>query len=161
MKEKISNPWKNTTYKLDRTFGPFGASTGFFMTIGGIFMMYYSMWGIIAILIGAFVGLTSTSTIIDWNNKRIKYSNNFFGIFKTGPWISIEPDMKLGIRKSSKKWQAYSRSNMPLSLAFQDYRISLYSANNKIIVPIMKTKTYDAAKKEASILSSRLGLDLA
>ena len=147
-----------TTNKLDRTFGPFGASTGLFMTIGGIVMIYFSLTGIIVILIGTFVGLTSTSTIIDWDKRKIKYSNNFFGIFKTGPWINIEPTMKLGIRKSNKGWQAYSRSNMPLSINFRDYRIILYDSSNKKIMPVKKTNTLDSARRELEILSNQLGL---
>jgi hypothetical protein len=149
-----------TTFKLDKTFGPFGTSTGMFMIIGGIVMTYYSLSGIIVVMIGAFVGLTSTSTVIDWDKKRIKYTNNFFGILKTGPWISIEPDMKLGIRKSKKGWQAYSRSNIPLSESFSDYRINLYDSDNKKIIPVMKTDSLESARKSREELTSQLGLKL-
>jgi len=147
-----------TTNKLDRTFGPFGTSTGLFMTLGGIVMLYFSLSGIFVILIGTFVGLTSTSTIIDWDNRKIKYSNNFFGIFKTGPWINIESGMKLGIKRSNKGWNAYSRSNIPLSLSFSDFRIILYDSKNKQIMPVMKTKTLDAARVELEILNEKLDL---
>jgi hypothetical protein len=147
-----------TTNRLDRTFGPFGTSTGIFMTIGGIVMTYYSLYGIIVIMIGLFVGLTSTSTIIDWDKRQVKYSTNFFGIFHTGPWISIEPGMKLGIRRSNKAWKAYSRSNMPLSLSFRDYRIILYDANNKQIIPVMKKDSLDSARISLAELSGKLGL---
>ena len=149
-----------TTNRLDKTFGPFGTSTGMFMIIGGIVMTYFSLSGIIVVIIGAFIGLTSTSTIIDLDKKRIKYSNNFFGIFKTGHWINIEPDMKLGIKKSNKGWQAYSRSNIPLSLNFRDYRIILYDSNNKKIMPVMKTNSLDSARSRLDELSNQLGLSL-
>jgi hypothetical protein len=149
-----------TTCRLDKTFGPFGTSTGMFMTIGGIVMIYFSLSGIIVIIIGAFVGFTSTSTIIDWDKKRIRYSNNLFGIIKTGPWINVEPNMKLGIKKSNKGWQAYSRSNMPLSLSFRDYRIILYDSNNKKIMPVMKSESIDSARSNLKELGSRLGINL-
>jgi hypothetical protein len=148
-----------TTNRLDRVFGPFGTSTGTFMTIGGMVMIYYSLYGIFVVIIGLFVGLTSTSTIIDWDKKQLKHSTNFFGIFKTGPWISIEPGMRLGIKRSRKAWQAYSRSNMPLSLSFSDYRIVLYGANNKQIMPIMKTSSLEMARQQLEELSGKLGLN--
>ncbi len=57
--------------KLDKPFGPFGTATGFFMFLGGIIATYFSLFGLIIAFIGAFVAFTTTSTIVDTDNKKI------------------------------------------------------------------------------------------
>jgi hypothetical protein len=59
--------------------------------------------GLILIIIGAFIGFTTSSTLVDFDKKRIKFSNNLFGIITTGKWTYINSDMKFGIKKSSFK----------------------------------------------------------
>jgi len=81
--------------KLDRTFGPFGSSTGFFLMLGGVLATYFSIFGLLLVIIGAFAAFTSTSALIDTDNKKIKYSDNLFGILPVGKWIDIKPDMKV------------------------------------------------------------------
>ena len=95
--------------KLDKTFGPFGTSTGFFIMIGGVIATFYSFLGLIIAIVGAFACFTSTSTIIDTDNKRIKHSDNLFGIIPIGKWIDIKPDMKIGLKKFHRGYRAYIR----------------------------------------------------
>jgi hypothetical protein len=145
--------------KLDKTFGPFGTSTGFFMMILGIVATYFSFFGIFIVVIGAFACFTSTSTIIDTDNKKIKYSDNLFGIIPVGKWIDIKPDMKIGLKKSHRGYRAYIRGTQKIGIHYNDIRIFLYDSDNKQLVPINKFDSYESSKNELNNLSSLLGLE--
>jgi len=149
-----------TKNKLDKSFGPAGTSAGIFMFIAGIVVTFYSFTGLILVLIGAFVGFTSTSTMIDNDKKRIKFSNNLFGFIKTGQWIDIKPEMKLGLKKSNRVYRAYSRSNRTLDIDSKDIRLILYGADYKQIMPIKKFDSLDIAKVELKKSGNQLGLSL-
>jgi hypothetical protein len=146
--------------KLDKTFGPFGTSTGFFLLLGGIIVTYYSFIGLFISIIGAFVSFTSTSTLIDTDNKRIKFLNNLFGIIPIGKWIYIKPDMKIGLKKSHKGYLAYIRGTQPIGIHINDIRILLYDRDNKQIMPIKKFNSFESSKSELKELNIILGLDI-
>lgn len=146
--------------KLDIAFGPFGSSTGFFLFIGGIIATYFSIFGLIIVIIGAFAGFTSTSTFIDSDNKRIKFSNNLFGFISVGKWIDIKPGMKIGLKKSHKGYRAYIRGTQPIGIHINDIRIYLYGPDNKLIMPVKKINSYASSKRELSELSNLLGLEI-
>ena len=145
--------------KLDKTFGPFGTSTGFFIMIGGIIATFYSFLGLIIAIVGAFACFTSTSTIIDTDNKKIKYSDNLFGIIPVGKWIDIKPDMKIGLKKFHRGYRAYIRGTQKIGIHYNDIRIFLYDSANKQLVPINKFDSYESSKNELNNLSSLLGLE--
>ncbi|MHC1703989.1 MAG: hypothetical protein AB9846_08775 [Tenuifilaceae bacterium] len=146
------------TNKLDSSFGPVGSTAGVFMFFAGIAVLYYSFFGVIIACVGAFIGFSSSCTSIDTEKKRIRFSNNIFGFIKTGKWIEIEPTMKIGIKKSSRAWRAYSRGNESLDIVSKDFRIFLFDSNNKMIMPIKKVDSNDSAKADLEILSKQLGL---
>jgi hypothetical protein len=146
--------------KLDVAFGPFGSSTGFFLFIGGIVATYFSVFGLIIVIIGAFAGFTSTSTFIDSDNKRIKFSNNLFGIIPVGKWIDIKSGMKIGLKKSHKGYRAYIRGTQPIGIHINDIRIYLYGPDNKQIMPVKKVDSYESSKRELDELSNMLGLEI-
>ena len=144
--------------KLDKSFGTVGTSAGVFLFIAGIIITCFYISGLILVFIGAFVGFTSTSTLIDYDKKRIKFSNNLLGIIKIGKWTTIEPDMKIGIKKSDVIWRAYGTSNQALDVINKDFRLILFDSDNKEIMPIKKMGTLDDAKIEIEIECKRLGL---
>jgi hypothetical protein len=144
--------------KLDKAFGPVGSSAGIFLLIAGLGISYFSFSGLILVLPGAFIGFTSTSTAIDFDMKRIRFSNNLFGIIKTGKWISIEPDMKIGIKSLTRGWRAYGRGNQTFDIKTKDFRLVLQDSGNKQILQIKKTDTLDSAKVELIKLSYQLGI---
>lgn len=149
-----------TRNKLGNVFGPVGNSAGSFVFVAGLVITYFSLTGLILVLIGAFVGFTSTSTLIDFDKKRIRFSNNIFGIIPVGQWISIQSGMKIGIKKSNKVWRGYSRSNRILDIADNDYRIFIYDPNGKEIIPLQKANNLDSAKRNLDTLSKQLGIDI-
>lgn len=144
--------------KLDRTFGPFGSSTGFFLIIGGLIATYFSIFGLLIAALGAFAAFTTTSTCIDFNNDRIRHSDNLFGIITVGKWIDISPDMKLGLMKSHRGYVGYIRGTQPVGIHEKDIRIVLYDSDNKQIMPVKKFNSYESSKNELNNLSSLLGL---
>lgn len=148
-----------TRNKLDKAFGPVGTSAGIFLFIAGIGICFFSLRGLILIVLGAFVGFTSTRTSIDLDNKRARFSNNIFGLFPIGQWIDIETNMKLGIKKSNKTWRAYSRGNRTLDLANTDYRIVLFDSKGREILPLQKLNNPGSAKLRLNELSEQLGLN--
>jgi hypothetical protein len=145
--------------KLDITFGPFGTSTGLFLFLGGVVATYFSLLGLVLVLIGAFIWLTSTSTFIDTEKKRVKFSNNLFGIIPVGKWIEIKPGMKLGLKKVHRGYRAYTRGTQPADIHLIDIRIVLYGPDNKEISPLKKSDSYETAKMELSDLKSILNLE--
>lgn len=147
--------------KLDNFFGPVGTSAGILLFFVGIVVTYFSFVGLVLIVIGAFIGFSHTSTLIDFDKKQIKFSNNLFGFIKIGRWTNIEPEMVIGIKKSKKTWRAYSRGNRTLDITDSDYRLILYNSSNKFIMPIKKLNSLDSAKVELDKLSNKLGLSLA
>ena len=147
------------TFKLDKPFGPVGTTGGIVLFLAGIFSSFISYSGILLIIMGAFMGFTSTGTRIDFDNKKIRFFNNFFGILKVGKWIPIEPGMKIGIKKNNWMWRGYSRSNRTLDISSNDFRINLYDAFGKELLSIMKAGSRDSALTEMKNLAEQLKLE--
>lgn len=144
---------------LDKSFGPVGTTAGIFLFIAGLILVFFSFSGFLALVFGAFVGFTHTCTLIDYDRKRIKFSNNLFGFIRTGQWISIVSDMKIGIEKSNRSWRAYSRGNETLDMSVKDYRLIIFDLTGKKIMPIKKTQTLDDAKIELELFAKQFGVE--
>jgi hypothetical protein len=147
-----------TINKLDKPFGPAGAAAGLALFLVGILTVSYSLFSFFLILIGAFFGFTTTTSVIDADRKRVKLSNNLLGVLRIGKWISIERGMKIGIRKSSQVWQTASWSNRVLKIRNDDFRIILFDFDEKEIIPLQKAISRNEASKELAKLSRELGL---
>lgn len=149
-----------TTFKLDKVFGPIGGPAGIFLFAAGLLITYFSLTGLILVLMGAFVGFTSTSTLIDFDKRKLRFSTNLFGIIPIGQWVFIQSDMKIGIKKSDKVWRGYSRSNRTLDISNTDYRLILYDSGGRAVIPIQKLDQIDSAKTNLDKLSKQLGLGI-
>lgn len=149
-----------TKNNLDKVFGPVGSSAGIFLVAAGAVITYFSLSGLILVLIGAFIGFTSTCTLIDVDKKRLKFATALFGIVPIGQWMVIQADMKIGINKSTKIWRAYSQSNRSLDISRLDYRLILYDAKGRALIPLQKTNSMDSATSAMKLLGEQLGLDV-
>lgn len=144
--------------KLDsRSFGPFGSSTGLFMFLIGLIFSYFNLTGLIIAIIGAFIAFTSTGTIIDTENRRIKHADYLFGLFPVGKWVYVQPGMKLGLKEVKRGYVGYIRSNQPVEMRSAEIRIFLFDSSRKKVMPIKKIKP-DAAEAELGSLGLLLGL---
>jgi len=144
--------------KLDKAFGPSGSGAGYFMLIAGLAVSYNYIGGVILVLIGAFIGFTSTSCLIDTEKKRVKFSNDIFGIIPTGKWIEVKPEMSLRIKKNHIGYTTFSRSNRQLDIHERDFRIVLFGRDNEEMKPLKKFNSLDEAKKGLELLNSELEL---
>jgi len=146
--------------KLEKPFGPFGGSTGFFLFIGGIIATYFSPWSLLIVVVGAFVSFTTTSALIDTENKKVKLSNNLFGFISVGKWIDIKPDMKIGLKKTHMGYRAYIRGTQPVDIHNNDIRIVLYSPDNKQLMHLQKFTSREKAEAGIKELGSALSLNI-
>ncbi|MFA8433311.1 MAG: hypothetical protein ACEPOZ_02240 [Marinifilaceae bacterium] len=146
--------------KLDKAFGPVGSAACILLFIAGIVVVFNSLTGLFFLLVGSFVGFTSTCTMIDIEGKRLKFCNKLFGVINMGKWISIQSDMKLGLIHSNRVDRAYSQSNRSFDVSKKDIRLCLFGADSKRIMPIKRFETLDAAKLELEELRKQLGLCL-
>lgn len=146
--------------KLDKSFGPTGSLAGYILFVAGLIATYSNTVGLILVFIGAFVGFSSTSTLIDPDKKRIKFSNNFFGFIPVGKWIDIETTMKLGIKESNVTWTTFSRSNRSIDTVRKDFRIALCDSDENVIMEISKKESLESAMAELEIVSRQLGLSV-
>ena len=145
--------------KLDKSFGPVGTVAGMILFFSGLVLSCFYLSSLILVLIGGFVGFSSTSAMIDYGRKRVKFSNNIFGIIPMGKWISIEPSMQLAIRESNQTYRTFSRGNRPLDLTKRDYRLVLHDLANREIMQLKKTDTPDEARSELETMSNLLRLN--
>jgi hypothetical protein len=142
----------------NKSFGPFASSTGLFLFIGGVIFSYFSLFGLIIAIIGAFVAFTSTRTIIDTESKRIKHADYLFGLLPLGRWIEIQYGMKLGIKAVKRGYSGYTRGSQQIDIQSRDVRIFLLDSNNKQILPIKKFKSFESAREELKELEFLLGI---
>lgn len=149
-------------YPLDKSFGPVGTTSGMILFAAGIVLsiLYFSFAGPILILAGAFIGFSYTRTVIDLLKNRILFSQQIFGIIPNGKWLTITPDMKIGIKKAQHSWRAYSRGNRTLDMTMKDFRVMLYDSTGNEILPIRKTKTLEEAQRNITELNKILNLSI-
>jgi hypothetical protein len=146
--------------KLDKTFGPFGSSTGLFIFILGLLATYFSAWCLIIAAAGAFASFTTTSALIDTDKKRVRLSDNLFGIIRVGKWIAVLPCMRLKMTKNHRGFQGYIRANQPIGIHYHDFRIVLVDCENKPVMHLKKGNSPDLLKNDLANLSSLLGLEI-
>jgi len=144
--------------KLDKTFGAAGAFAGVVILIFGVYACFYSWIGITTIIVGAFLAFTNTSTKIDFENKKAKFSNNLFGIISVGYWIAIKPEMRIGIQNSIKTQNNFSQSNRKNTQTIKDYRIVLFNDRGNPIMPLQKFHKKEDAEKELEKLCTELNI---
>ncbi len=143
-------------YFLGKSFGPSGSIAGISLFIIGVIMVWFSLAAIMIIIIGGFIGFTSTSCHLDIRNRRVRETSNLFGVFKIGSWIPIQKDMKIKIKQLKGNWKTYSRSNRTLNLPVNEFVLILYSSENKEIMTIMKNKKIEIVRNEAKSLANDL-----
>ena len=129
-------------------------------------LLYFDtvLWIIWALLLvaSAFIAFTTTCTEIDTINKRVKFKTKLFGIISSGgKWTYLTSDMKLGFKKSRKKYRYYgTRGTNSMLVEYNDLRIFLCSNKNRVILPMKKLKSEKNAKEELTKLSKLLELKI-
>ena len=144
------------TYKFDKSFGPVASFSGILIFIAGLIATYFALTGLILVSLGAFIGFTNSSTTVDSKNKKVRFSNNIFGIIKTGKWIDVDNDMQVGIKRDNKVYRTYSRSNRTLDLKVHNTIIYLFDNKGNSILPIMQVQKNKNPHDEMDKISREL-----
>ena len=77
------------THQFEKAFGPGVSFAGKTLFIVGLILLFYSTIGLILLLLGAFLGFTNTCTIIDFDKRKVKDSQNY-GLEKIRYAISVK-----------------------------------------------------------------------
>ncbi|MDD4148458.1 MAG: hypothetical protein PHE33_00350 [Bacteroidales bacterium] len=144
--------------KLDKTFGPIGSFAGVVILLLGIYSCFYSWIGVTTVIVGCFLAFTNTSTQIDFANKRTKFTNNLFGIFKVGYWTEIKPEMRLEVTKTTRSKLAFSQVDDSQTQSVKDFRIMLLNEKNIPIMALKKFDKIDDAKVELIQFAEKLNI---
>jgi hypothetical protein len=145
-------------HQFEKAFGPGASFSGKILFIVGLCVSYYTLTGLILVLIGAFLGFTNSCTTIDFDGRRIKYSNNLFGFIKTGKWQNITKEMQTGISKSKHIYRTNSQSNKSIDIETENTVIWLFDSEGKKVVPLKRVISIEKSENELDELSHKLGL---
>lgn len=147
-------------YKLDKSFGPAGSVAGFFLLAVGVFTVHNSWPGAVLIVFGSFVAFSSSGCTIDFDNFRIRFTNNLFGLFKVGKWMYVSPNMKVGLSDAHLVYQVRSMSNRSMAVTTDDFRVFLFKGNERKGQAICRFKSRERALEELGRISDLLGLQI-
>lgn len=147
-----------TTHTFEKSFGPAASFTGVVIFAAGLLATYYSLTALVLVVIGAFLGFTNTSTTVDSQNKRVRFTNNIFGIIRIGKWIPLHENMKIGVKQEKNIYRTYSRSNQTIDIKMLQKKIYLFDENSKPLVPIITLKDDENSKVMTDKFCDELGL---
>jgi hypothetical protein len=138
----------NSTYRFEKSFGPTASFAGIIVLVAGLVTTYFFLNGIILLVVGAFMAFTDSSTTIDSANKRVRFTNNIFGIIRIGKWINVERDMKIGIKQDRQVYRTYGRSNQAFDLSINYRKMYLCDKNAQPILPLTIVEEQVSLKDE-------------
>lgn len=139
------------TNKLDKTFGPQMAFSGWiFIVFGAIFIL--DRMGILLVIIGAVLAFTVDGVSIDRENRRIRRFSGPFGFPVYGRWENLDDYKGLTVVPWKRNFTTWSRSNRQNSYAVEDYRIFVVGQDRKPAFAIKKC----LSKEQATIEMERL-----
>ncbi|MDG5799829.1 hypothetical protein QA597_05575 [Marinilabiliaceae bacterium ANBcel2] len=147
-------------YTLDKSFGPAGSVVGYFIILVGVSTVHLSFSGVVLMLIGSFMAFSTTGSVIDVDNFKIRFTNNLFGFIKIGGWRYVHPKMMIGLSDSKMTYRVYSMSNRSVDMGYSDYRIYLYNSDGRRGNAICRFKKLKDAEDELATLSDLLGLQI-
>jgi hypothetical protein len=144
--------------KIHNSFGRFESFAAKLVFVFGCAVAWFSFSAITLILGGAFFGFTYFRATIDIEKHRVRNGDVLFGIFSTGRWISIKPDMTVGVIKWENVRRVSSLSNRQVSVPENDFRIVLFNPDGKKLLTLNKKPSMELANDELFRLSDLLNL---
>ena len=97
------------------------------------------------IIPGAFMAFTSTGTIIDIENKKVRPYTSLFGFIRTGKWIEVSGFSGFKIMKSNRRYTSYSRANVRLDMNISDIKLLLVNKNGTGKVVLNRYNNFEDA----------------
>ena len=135
-----------------------GTSAGYFLLAAGLACMFYRLEALFLVLIGGFMAFTYSRAYINIDLKRVRFANMLFGIFPSGGWVTISPDMQLGVKRIKTLYTTYSRGNRQNNVERLEFKVILYTAQNSPLMALATFHTLEQAKAEADRLIAALGV---
>lgn len=146
--------------KLEKSFGPIGTFAGIILFLAGLVISFANLSGLFLVILGSFVGFSQSGTLIDFEKRRVKLYNKLFGLIPTGQWVSVQDDMKIGIKKSNEVWRAYSRSNRSIAVEGGGYILFLVDQNGKEIMPLGRYPLEEIALADLASIGKQLKIEV-
>lgn len=146
------------THKFDKSFGPAASFSGILIFIAGLIASFFAVSGLFLIIFGAFIAFTNTSTTIDAKNKKLRFSNNLFGIIKTGKWLKVDMDMQIGAKRASAVYRTYSMSNRSITSKVDHTILYLFDKEGNQLMPIMQLQRDEDSTEKIDELCSALAI---
>jgi hypothetical protein len=140
-------------YNHGKFFSPMQIYMGYVFIAVGIFCAVYSLTILILIIPGTFMAFTSTGTIVDFKNRRVKPYTLHFGIIRTGNWIDTDQFTRFNIQKATRKYTAYSRGSVRFDMGISDLKLMLINKNGSRKVIINRYTGFEEAQKDKDELS--------
>ena len=127
---------------------------GYVFIAVGIFCAIYSPYIILFLIPGAFMAFTSTGTMIDIENKKVRPYTSLFGFIRTGKWIEVSGFSGFKIMKSNRRYTSYSRANVQLDMNISDIKLLLVNKNGTRKVVLNRYNNFEDARKDMDELKS-------
>jgi hypothetical protein len=140
-------------YNHGKFFGPSAGFAGYVMIASGLIGLTYSPLAMLLFIPGTFMALTSTGTILDTTNRRVKPYTTLFGIVPTGKWIDINQFTRFNIIRVKGKYTSYSRANVRFDLDVSDIRLLLINRDGTRKVVVNNYLKFEDAQKEKDELT--------
>jgi len=146
------------TNKINRFYGIVGLIGGILFTLTGFWAMFYTIKGILLVLIGAFIGFTNECTTIDTVQKKLRHTFNWMGFIPSGDWIEIKSRMKLEIKKPDYSYLMAGKKKRLIEKGDNFYYLLLFDENDKFIMPVKKYKRKQDAEEDYGYMKILVGL---
>jgi hypothetical protein len=127
---------------------------GYMFIAVGVFCAIYSPYIILFLIPGAFMAFTSTGTMIDIENKKVRPYTSLFGFIRTGKWIEVSGFSGFKIMKSNRRYTSYSRANVQLDMNISDIKLLLVNKNGTRKVVLNRYNNFEDARKDMDELKS-------
>lgn len=147
-------------YVLDKSFGPAGSFTGYFLLLFGMITVFISWSGLVLIVLGSFMAFSSSGCMIDCDNFKIRFTDNLWGFIKVGKWQYIHPRMQIGVNHARMMYGVSSIANNKMNVTDSDWRVYIYDGMDRRGKAICKYKNREDAEKELIRLSETLNITI-
>jgi hypothetical protein len=129
---------------------------GYMFIAVGVFCAIYSPYIILFIIPGAFMAFTSTGSMIDIENKKVRPYTSLFGFIRTGKWIEVSGFSGFKIMKSNRRYTSYSRANVQLDMNISDIKLLLVNKNGTRKVVLNRYNNFEDARRDMDELKNTL-----
>jgi hypothetical protein len=147
--------------KLDKIAGPSGTFSGYVLLTFGLIATFFSLTGIIVVLLGILLAFAFNCSEIDSEKRIIRSGIIIFRWTFFLNKIEINDSYRLEIKHVKAKYSVYSASNRKLDIAQTDYRIYIYSSEHLNRILLAKFLNLVEAQKEIENFRNLIKVEIA